>query len=114
MKLAQPRSSLERRTVQRYEAEMKDLFEKGCVLEAVELFETEVLQKNRMHAPIRLYNWLIDEWIRLHEFNKAIDIYDQMVGRKLAIAFETFERLVLAYEQSNLTNFTFIIGIGRL
>lgn len=92
-----------KQTIQQYEAEMKDLFGKGHVLEAVELFETEVLQKNRMHAPIRIYNWLIEECIRLHEFDKGIDIYDQMVGRNLTIGFDIFEKLVLSYEQSSLT-----------
>lgn len=92
----------EKQTIQQYEALMKDLFERGHVLEAIELFETEVLQKNRMHAPVRIYNWLIEECVRLHEFHKAINIYDQMVGRKLAVPFDIFEMLVLAFEESNM------------
>lgn len=91
-----------RQTIQHYEAVMKDLFQKGNVLEAIELFETEVLQKNRMHAPIRIYEWLIEECIRLYEFTKAIDIYDQMIGRKLTVSSGIFEKLVLAYEQTNM------------
>lgn len=94
-------SAAKKQTIQYYEAEMKDLFEKGHVLEAVELFETEVLQKNRMHAPIRIYEWLIEECIRLYEFGKAISIYDQMVGRKLTVSFDIYEKLILALEQSN-------------
>lgn len=92
----------ETRTIQQYEVSMKDLMEKGHVLEAIDLFETEMLQKNRMHAPVRIYKWLIEECVRLHEFRKAIDIYDQMVGRNLKVSFDIFEKLVLAFEQSNL------------
>lgn len=96
------RTAIEKQTIQQYETQMKELFEKGHVLEAIELFETEVLQKNRMHAPIRIYKWLIEECVRLHEFQKAINIYDQMVGRKLKVPFDIFEKLVMAFERSNM------------
>lgn len=91
-----------KQTIHQYEASMKDLMEKGHVLEAIDLFETEVLQKNRMHAPVHIYKWLIGECVRLHEFRKAIDIYDQMVGRKLKVPFDIFEKLIVAFEQSNM------------
>lgn len=94
-------AATEKQTIQQYEASMKDLLERGHVLEAIDLFENEMLQKNRMHAPVRIYKWLIEECVRLHEFRKAIEIYDQMVGRKLQVPADTFEKLVLAFEQSN-------------
>lgn len=92
-----------KQTMQQYEASMKDLMEKGHILEAIDLFETEVLQKHRLHAPAHIYKWLIEECIRLHEYRKAIDIYDQLVGRKMKVPFDIFEKIVLAFEQSNLT-----------
>lgn len=95
-------STTEKQTLQQYEASMKDLLERGHVLEAIDVFENEVLQKNRMHAPVRIYKWLIEECVRLHEFQKAIEIYDQMVGRKLKVPVEIFEKLILAFEQSNM------------
>lgn len=92
----------EKQTIEQYEASMKELLEKGHILEAIELFEIDVLQKNRMHAPVRIYTWLIEECVRLHEVQKAINIYDQMVGRNLTVPFDVFEKLVVAFEQSGM------------
>lgn len=90
-------------SVERYEALMKDLIDKGNVKQAVDLFESEMLMKDRIHAPARIYVWLINECIHSSEVKKAFDIYEHMINRQIGISFGIVEKLISAFELSTVS-----------
>lgn len=97
------KNASEQKSMEHYEQQLKDLIGKGDVKQAVEYFESEMLVKDHVLAPIHIYEWLITECINSHEVKKAFNVCDQMLNRQLKISVEIVEKLLLAHELSNLS-----------
>lgn len=98
------KNASEQKSIEHYEQQLKDLIGKGDVRRAVEYFESEMLLKDHVLAPIHIYEWLITECINSHEVHKAFDIYDHMINRQLNISVDIVEKLLLAFELTNLSS----------
>lgn len=89
--------------VQHYETQLKSLIADGKVSEAVEVFESQMLRSGKVLAKLRLYYWLIDECLKSNHFARAFDVYELLVNRGLKIPFDTIEKLMIAYEKTDLS-----------
>ncbi|XP_055325072.1 uncharacterized protein LOC129579241 [Sitodiplosis mosellana] len=92
-----------RKSIEEYEKLITNVIKEKGVREAVRVFEDEMLQTDRILAPVRIYDWLIDECLRFNHYDKAFDLYEQMVNRGLKISLPTIEKLTLAFELSSLS-----------
>lgn len=95
--------SSDQKSIEQYEISLKHLVDERNLQEACRLFEEQMLKNDKILAPVRIYEWLIDECLKRNNETKAFDIYEHMVNRSLKISISSIEKLLLAYESSNLT-----------
>lgn len=92
-----------RKSNDKYEPLLKGLINEKNVQEAVRVFEEDMLKTGRFLAPIQIYEWLIDECLRINYYEKAFDLYEHMVNRGLKISLPIIEKLTVAFESTGYT-----------
>lgn len=92
-----------KKSMEQYEIDLKELVQRREIMCAVDKFEKNMLLKDKIAAPTRIYEWLISECLHEKETTKAFDLYEHMVNRGLRMSLEIIENLILAYESTDLS-----------
>ncbi|XP_031621040.1 uncharacterized protein LOC116339351 [Contarinia nasturtii] len=86
---------------QQNEILLKQVINEKGVHEAIKIFENQML-KERVLPETRIFEWLIDECLRMNIYDKAFELYEQMMSRTLRVSLSTIEKLTLAHEAARL------------
>lgn len=95
--------SSSRKSLEEFETLLKNVNKENGVLEAIKIFEDELHKNEGILPPLQIYEWLIDESLIFNYFDKAFDLYDHMVNRRLKVSLPIIEKLTVAYESSGLS-----------
>lgn len=85
-------------TIAKHIEHLEKLVKNKQIEEAVNIFLTEMVEKEQIHMPIKTYKWLIDECLQNFLTKEAFDLFEYMKNRTFKFSFETIEKLILASE----------------
>lgn len=89
--------------MEEHTANINDLIEKKDIISAVNTFEKDILQKHQLHPPISMFERLLNECIRFEMPERAFQMYNHMIERRLPVSLEIIEKLVLSCEMLEQT-----------